>query len=54
MRVGTHKEQTGSYRRPSGCAAGRQTSGSETVLGKVCSTPGFAAGFLRGNFSELC
>lgn len=46
MREGTHKEQTGSYGRASGCAAGRLTSGSETVLGKVCSTPGFAAGFL--------
>lgn len=54
MRGGTQKEQTGSYRRLAGCAAGRQTSGSETVLGKVCSTPGFAAGFLWGRFSELC
>lgn len=36
MRGGTHKEQTGRSlnRRPSGCAAGRQTSGSETVLGR--------------------
>lgn len=44
------------YERPPWCATGRQTgmSGSGTELGRICSTPGFAAGFLLGKFSALC